>query len=325
MRDRNLIVPYAAIVVLAASISAYLSLRAWGGVDITVYWYEAPFASFSTSRYLYEPISWLWIKMLATNLDRNTFLAGFVVTIIALCIARLGLIGGLMLYVAFFSPFGTLLELNVLRQCLSTIFIAFFILSLSSRQLWTAGIWGICAILCHNSAALLLVAAVAAQFASTMTTNQRVVAGTLGVLVILFLQLFGLLEGALGGSGSGSYNALEDDGVQNIIYVGFAIAYCALIYFFSDLPRWRPIVLGLASATIVATGLVTVFGFGSWVYGRIAISVVVLCQFLFIYEPWIGKFASPTRVLASTTVVTGSALLILLHPGAQAMLSSQGY
>ena len=320
MLDRNYLTGLRAIAWMAAGIYALLALNAWGGVDIEVYWREAYFADFSLPRYFQEPLSWTLIKFISATVSRELFLPAFVCFILALCILKLGLTGGSILYAALFSPFGVLLQLNVLRQCLATIFLSFMVVSLLNEKSRVALFWGALAVICHNSSVLFVIMVFLTQFYKTMRPGNKFISFIFGLSCIFILQFFGFLETFLGGT-EAAFSVDEDLGlVQNFIYVGFAIVSCAAVFFFPGPTRSRPIVVGLLLAVLTALGLSFTFGFDPWVFGRYAISCVVIAHFMFLYGGWHQREISAGRLLSCLLLITMNAVLILFHPGALGML-----
>ncbi len=143
------------------------------------------------------------------------------------------------------------------------------------------------------------------------------------VSVALLLQLFGGLELILGSRTEAFTSNVIDDGLQNVVYLAFSLVLCASLFLIAQQKKWRSIAVGLIAATLFTLIVTLLLGLDEWVYGRMAITAIVICHFLLLYDAWelrrVGLLGA--LFLAALIVVNGT--IILFHPGAMTMI--QGY
>ncbi|MGV2497808.1 EpsG family protein [Pelagerythrobacter aerophilus] len=307
-----------------ALLKVYLVFYAVGGVDIDVYWFESPRVDYTHPRYYREPISWFLLGSLADTFGRAEFVLAFSGVIFLISVLRLGIFGGLILYVSFLSPFGIMLELNILRQCLGTIFVIFCILSLTRERIGASAIFAAIAILSHNSSIMLLILVVFAHYFMKLRSEFKGMAFFLLCILVVTLYMIDALDLILGGRAESFRADAIDGGPENVIYVIFAEIMCVLVFFFSEQRKWRPISIALAGGVMLSVGVTILLSLDSWVYGRISISVVVICQFLLLYGPWVIQRLSARNTFLILLIVSVNGIAILFHPGAMGMIAT-GY
>lgn len=308
------------IIGVTASIQMYIAYNAIGGIDIDVYWMQAPHLDYTIPRYYQEPVSWEIIRFL-TNSDRNEFLFAFSLVILSIAILRLGLAGGFILYASFLSPFGIMMEFNVLRQCLGTVFLIFFILAILKDKRIAAATWGVLAILSHNALLLIGGFLLFANYYSRFSRNWKIISSFTVIMFALILQMFGGIELILGSRSESYSSVLQSGGQQNLIYLGFALIFSLLLYFKTQQRKWRPISLGLAAATLFTVVVCSLLSLDSWVYGRMAITVIVICHFLLLYDVWETRRVGLTGLLFLFSIIVVNGFIILFHPGALSMIA----
>lgn len=299
-------------------VKMYMAYVAIGGVDIDVYLIEAWRIDYTNPRYYQEPVSWAIIGGLGTALPYEAFTFGFSITILLLGMLRLGVVGGVLLYIAFLSPFGVMLEFNVLRQCLGAVFLAIFMVELQRRRALAAMAFAGLAALSHNSSILIVAFALFFHFTGRIGVAWRVIAFASLLLIFSVLSIFTNYS-PLGGRAE-SFRPDLADGFENVIYVGFALAFCGLLFWGAQQGKWRSMALGMCVAVVFAVVLAVTMSLGSWVYGRMAITTVVICQFLLFYDTFeVGEVSRRGVVfLVSIAVVNG--MLLFFHPGAWSMI-----
>ena len=323
MHNRNYIGLVYIFIFAAAAVQFYIAYHAVGGVDINVYWGQSIGIDYRNPRYYQEPVSWEIIRILSYFLDRGAFVFGFSVIVLAISIARLGFLGGVILYAAFLSPFGVMLEFNILRQCLGTLFIIFFILSIVKDRRIVAAIWGVLAILSHNSLILILGFLVFVYYYTVFGRDWKIISSVGLVFGAFLLQLFGGLELILGSRTEAFTSNVIDDGLQNVVYLVFALILCASLFLVAQQKKWRPIAVGLIAATLFTLIVTLLLGLDEWVYGRMAITAIVICHFLLLYDAWEMRRAGLFGALFLASIIVVNGTIILFHPGAMTMI--QGY
>jgi len=321
--NRNYITIYFLAVVLFALTQFYLAYFSAGGIDIAVYWGESVGIDYRNPRYYQEPVSWEIIRILATSLSRENFVFGFSLSVLAIGIARLGFFGGLVLYASFLSPFGVMLEFNILRQCLGTIFLIFFTLSLVRDKRWSAGLWGIMAILSHNSTVVMVGFLAFIFYFSRFDRTWKFIASLALVAFIVIMRIVGGLEVLLGSRTESFMSTIVDDGPENLVYLAFSLVFCVLLYIFSKDGKWRPIALALAISTVFTVAVALILSLDSWVYGRMAISCVVVCHFLLAYDFWERRHVRLLDLFFVLGVMTLNGAVLFFHPGAMTMITGR--
>lgn len=309
------------IIGVTASIQLYIAYNAIGGVDIDVYWMQASYLDYTIPRYYREAVSWELIRFLA-KLDRANFLFAFSILILSLAVLRLGIVGGLILYASFLSPFGVMMEFNVLRQCLGTVFLIFFILAILKDRRIAAVTWGALAILSHNSLLLAAGALLFANYYSLFSRNGKRLLLFSVIMLVITLELFGGLNLFLDTRAESYSNILDSSEQQNLIYLGFALIFSLLLYFKTQQRKWRPISVGLAGAVLFTLALCSLFSLASLVYGRMAITVVVICHFLLLYDVFETRRVGLIDLLYLLSIIVANGIIILFHPGALSMIEA---
>lgn len=307
------------IVVTAAAIQVYIAYNAIGGIDINVYWSQSIGIDYRNPRYYQEPVSWEIIRFLS-NLDRIHFVFAFSMVILLISVLRLGFFGGIILYASFLSPFGIMMEFNILRQCLGTVFLIFFVLSIVRDRRISAAVWGVLSILSHNSLILILGFLVFVNYFAIFDRNWKIISSLGLVSLISILQLFGGLELILGNRTEAFTSNVLDDGPQNLVYLGFALVFSFFLFFYSQQRKWRPLAIGLAASTLFTVGITALLSLDAWVYGRMAITAIVICHFLLLYDVWETRRVGLMGILFLFGVVLVNGIIILFHPGAMAMI-----
>lgn len=320
----NYLKPIYGFAVLLALIKLGLAVGAPGGVDINVYWNESVAIDYSNSRYFREPVSWEIVRWLGAALKREDFLIGFTIVILGVSVARLGVLSGLLLYSSFLSPFGVMLEFNILRQGIATLFLAMFMISLANNRRLSIVVLGILALLSHNSAFIVIAFVVLFTYLERMKKETRLFVIGSALAVIAVFQFVGGFEMVLGNQAD-SFRADAGGAFESNIYLAVALMFCVFLYFFTQQAKWRPIALGLASASLFGVLIAFVVGLDPWVYGRIAISNVVLCQFLLFFDSFeLGRLQG-RRAMGLVAIAVTNVALIGLHPGASDMISATEY
>ena len=323
MHNRNYIGLVYIFVCVAAAVQFYIAFHAIGGVDIDVYCGQSIGIDYKNPRYYQEPVSWEIIRIMSYFLSRAEFVFGFSIIVLIISIIRLGFFGGIMLYAAFLSPFGVMLEFNVLRQCLGTLFIIFFILSIVKDRRVAAAIWGVLTILSHNSLILILGFLVFVHYYTVFGRDWKIISSVGLVSGAFLLQLFGGLELILGSRTESFTSKIIDDGLQNLVYLAFAWALCASLFLVAQQRKWRSIAVGLVAATLFTLIVTLLLGLDEWVYGRMAITAIVICHFLLLYDAWEMRRAGLFGALFLGSLIVVNGTIILFHPGAMMMI--QGY
>ncbi|MEQ5789331.1 EpsG family protein [Erythrobacter sp. NFXS35] len=319
----NHIKPFSIIIGFAASMQLYIAYNAIGGVDINVYWLQAPHLDYAIPRYYQEPVSWGLIKFL-TNLERSEFLFAFSLAVLSIAILRLGVVGGLILYASFLSPFGVMMEFNVLRQCLATVFLTFFILAILSEKRIAAATWGVLAILSHNSVLLIGGFLLFMNYYSLFSRKWKVISVLAVILLTGILQIYDGIDFILGSRVDSYSSIIRRDGLQDLIYFGFAMAFSLLLFFKTQQRKWRPISVGLAAALLFTVVVCSLLSLDTWVYGRMAMTVVVICHFLLLYDVWETRRVGLMGLLFLFSMIVINGLTILFHPGALSMVQPYG-
>lgn len=320
MHNRNYIALLYLFVAIAAGTQFYIAYLAYGGIDIGVYWGQSAGIDFGNPRYYQEPVSWTIIGNLANFLNRDQFVLGFSIFVLLIGVMRLGFFGGLILYAAFLSPFGILMEFNILRQCIGTIFLIFFILDLVKDFRVRAALWGIVALLSHNSLILIMGFLVFCYYFYFFGRDWKIISTVMLVSVVFVLQLFGGLEIILGSRTESFTSNVVDAGLQNAVYFAFAMAFCVFLYFFTQQRKWRPVAVALAASLLFTLAVTFLLALDAWVYGRMAITVIVIGHFLLLYDAWEMRKIGLAGSLFLGAVMTANAVIILYHPGAMTMI-----
>lgn len=317
MRAHHNLKPFLFAVFIAAIIQLYLAYHSLGGIDVGRYWSYAYSADLAEPYYLKEIASWGIIRAASTYFDRVHFLFALAMAMLLIGAVLIGPWRSPVLYASFLSPFGVLLEFNVLRQSIGTLFVAVaFLYLLRGRIIWFAGC-SIIAVLSHNSSIIILAAVVAVYLYVNLSPSYRPLMVVSTAVALLFMQLLGILD-AIMGEKANSLLANIDDGPENIAYAVASLFYCFLLYIMNSSRRF--VAIGLGCSVVAFSTICYMFDLEAWVYGRIALSNIVIATFL-LFEAHINE-ENPKSVqsLACYVVLVANGLLIFAHPGAISMI-----
>jgi hypothetical protein len=322
MLNRNFVgLAYVSILAVIA-VQIVLAWGVYGGIDVHRYWNYSWRLDLGNVFYAKEVVSWLLIQFVGLQFDRSHFVLGICLFILAASVAGVGLGRGMLLFASFFSPFGIVLQFNVLRQGFGTVFMAAACLALVRGRLRWSVVWAALAVLSHNSAAISLafVYGIYAFWRSSM--QWRIVLALASVMLVAAIPQVSMTN-ELVDSRAGTLAIVMNDGLENYIYCAFALGLCALLWFTSADSGVRTVSAGLALATVAPVIPALLFSFESWLFGRLAISHVVICTFLLLDTLLpVGRPVSLGRAVAASGLVLASGSLIFFHPGALSMIRS---
>lgn len=307
------------IISVAALLQLYIAYNATGGIDVDVYWTQGSRIDYTIPRYYQEPVSWEIIRFLA-NVDRAWFPFAFSLVILFISIVRLGIFGGFILYAAFLSPFGIMMEFNVLRQCLGTVFLIFLILAIVKDNRKAAAFWALLSILSHNSLILVCGFVIFMNYYAILGRNWRIMCSVGLIFFVIILEMYGGIDLLVGARVESFSLAVRDDRQESLIYLGFALIFSLILYFGTQQKKWRPISFGLAACALFTVGICTLLSLDSWVYGRIAMTVIVVCHFLLLYDVWETRRIGLLGLLFLVSIIVVNGVIILFHPGAMSMI-----
>lgn len=307
------------VVVIAQIVLAW---GVYGGIDIHKYWNYSWNLDPGNIFYAKEIVSWLLIQLAGLQFDRNHFVLGVCLFILLASLLVVGFGRGLLLYASFFSPFGIVLQFNILRQGFGTVFMAAACLALARGRLGWSLVWSVLAVLSHNSTAISLAFVYGIYAFLRSSIHWRIVLAVAGVLLVAAIPQVSMTN-ELVDSKAGTLALVMDDGLENYIYCAFALGLCATLWFTSADAGVRMVSVGLALATVAPVVPALIFSLESWLFGRIAISHVVICTFLLLNNLLpIGLPVGLGRAAAASGLVLAGGLLIFFHPGALSMITS---
>jgi len=225
-----------------------------------------------------------------------------------------------VLYASLLSPFGIMMALNVLRQCLGSVFLLFFILSIVNERRKASAFWGMLAILSHNSTLIFVGAISFLWIFNAIKREWKTVSLLALAIIIVSAQLLGGLDIILGSQSNSVDVNVDGDGIQNALYFAFAMIFCGLLHSATQQEKWRPIAIGLAAATIFSLVIAVLLSMDAWVYGRVAITTVFCCHFLLLFDAWEVRRVGAQGALFLCGVVVINGTLTIFHPGAMSMI-----
>lgn len=322
MHHRNFVgVAYVSVVMVIA-VQIALAWGVYGGIDVHKYWNYSWNLDLGNIFYTKEIVSWLLIQLAGLQFDRSHFVLGICLFLLVASLLVVGLGRGLLLYASFFSPFGIVLQFNVLRQGFGTVFMAAACLALARGRLGWGVVWSVLAVLSHNSAAISLAFVYGVYAFWRANTQWRIVLALAGILLVAAIPQLSMTN-ELVDTKAGTFSLVMSDGLENYIYCAFALGLCGALWFTAADAGVRAVSVGLALATLAPVVTALVFSLESWLFGRIAISHVVICTFLLLNNLLpSGQPVSLGRAAAASGLVLAGGLLIFFHPGALSMIAS---
>lgn len=302
---------------LAAAAQLYLAYHSLGGIDVGRYWNYSYSADLTQPYYFKEVVSWGIIKVASTYFGREHFLFAIAIAIFLMGGALIGLQRSIVLYASFLSPFGILLEFNVLRQCLGVVFVATALAYiLRGRMVWFVGC-SIAAVLSHNSSVIILGFVGAAYIYKNMPSSYRPLVVIISFFTIISMQLLGILDHIIGEKAYSLFTNIED-GPENIVYAITSISYSIALYIIDKSKKY--IVIGMCASLMVFMVIYYIFDLESWVYGRMALSNIVVSTFLIFDFHLMNKNPKNIQSVVCYAVLAANCLLIFAHPGAMSMI-----
>lgn len=322
MHHRNFVgLAYVSVVVVIA-VQIALAWGVYGGIDVHKYWDYSWNLDLGNIFYAKEIVSWLLIQLAGLQFDRSHFVLGICLFLLVASALVVGFGRGLLLYASFFSPFGIVLQFNILRQGFGTVFMAAACLALARGRLRWSAAWSVMAILSHNSAAISLAFVYGIYAFWRSSTQWRIVLALAGILLVAAIPQLSLTN-ELVDAKAGTLSLVMSDGLENYIYSAFALGLCGALWFTSADVGVRTVSVGLALATVAPVITALVFSLETWLFGRIAISHVVICTFLLLNSLLpVGRPVSLRQATAASGLVLAGGLLIFFHPGAMSMIAS---
>lgn len=322
MRHNNYLILVYPFVVIAVAIQLWIAANAFGGIDVDRYYLFSYAIDYSIPRYFKEPISWELVRFLSIFTDRDSFLLGVAVLVLAMSVLLLGWLRGLILYAAFLSPFGILLELNVLRQCFGTLFMSIAFYHLVGDRQKLAIFFSVAAILCHTSSVFTISMVFLVFYMDRIPLVWRAAIVFGGICAFVGLQTFGLLAvlADLSTSTAADFTAVIDDGPENMLYAVASLLLCLPLYLLGDTRNLKLASIGLALSSLAAVGICELLSMDAWVYGRISMGNAIIGSFLLLQHLILRKQSSASDAMIAFSLLALNGMLIFVHPGAMSMI-----
>jgi len=316
----GLIYPF---VIVAVLIQLWIASIAFGGIDIDRYYFYSFGVDYNLPRYFKEPISWELVRFLSAFAERGEFLLGVAILVLAMSVLFLGWRRGLILYATFLSPFGIMLEFNVLRQCFGTLLMSVAAYHLAGDRQKLAMFFSVAAILCHTSSIFTISVLFSVYYVCRMTAAWRVATILSTACVLAGLQAFGVLAvlADLSTSTAADFVAIDEDGPENMLYAVASLLICMALYFLGKARNLRVVATGLAASTLLAVAICLLLSMGSWVYGRIAVGNMIIGSFLLLQHLILRRQAGLADAALAFGLLTFNGLLIFAHPGTMYMVT----
>ncbi len=308
---------FVALIGLATIAELALAYNSLGGIDAPRYWSGAYAINFSEAYYLKEPVSWLLIKLIGSQMTQAIFVFGVSSSILLLSLVSIGKTKGLLLYAAFLTPFGILLSFNIIRQCYGTMFLSIAFMSLSNAQIRKGVLFAILAILSHNFSLILCFGFAVSYVFNRSSVSWRIFLVFGCATIFIAVANFGLADAVISDRASSLDAGLNND-LANYTYTVYALLTSSILYYTGS--RYRTVVEGMVLSLFGFIAISFIAGIETWTFGRIAISISIISTFLvFDTATRDGKLEINSLGLAITLVLLGVGL-IPFHPGAVSMI-----
>ncbi|WP_373089350.1 hypothetical protein [Sneathiella sp.] len=321
MHNRNFVAIAYISAVLAIAVMFSLSWDSYGGIDVDRYWDYSYVLDLGNTFYVKELVSWVLLQLVGLQFDRPHFVLGVGVYTLVASVLAVGPSRGVLLYASFLSPFGILLQFNVMRQGFATVFIAGACLALARGRIGRSAVCSVLGVLSHNSALIPLAFVYGTYALSRLSMPWRMALISATILLIATVTQLGLSEQLLIAKAD-SLALLMADGLENFIYCILALSLCVALWLQKGEGDDLIVVcVGLALAIITLLVSTIAFSIPSWIMGRLAISIVVVCTFLLLNNLLpVGRSISLKAAAATSGIFLFAGALILMHPGALSMI-----